>query len=232
MAKPVKVRRTYRSPRRAEQARANRRTLLDAARDLFIERSYLGTTIQSIADRARLSPATVYGAFGTKRGILSALVDVSIAGDDEPVPILDRPWVAEMQAEPNLGRRVAILAREGTRMLERRWAVDEIVRAAAGTDHEIARLWDQVKSQRFEGQRALLRMAAGRGGEVDPGIADAVYAMGSPETYGLLVHDRGWSLDRFERWYAGAIGRLLGADTKRGDDNAAPSRSGAVGGSR
>ena len=209
----VKRRRAYASPRRQEQARATRAAILEAARDLFGERGYVATTMESIAMRARTSPATVYTAFTNKRSLLSALVDVSIAGDDAPVPILDRPWVHQLRDEPDLHRRIAILARNGRLILERRAPVDEVVRAAAASDPDIAALWRAGNAQRLTGQRALLRLVAGEGG-LREGLShaeavDTLYALGSPETYRLLTVDRGWSPVRFERWYADTMARLL-----------------------
>jgi hypothetical protein len=138
---------------------------------------------------------------------------VSIAGDDAPVPILDRSWVEEMRDEPDLRRRVDMLARSGRLILERRAPVDEVVRAAAASDPEIAALWAQGKAQRLDGQRELLRIVAGRvgfrAGLSEREAVDALYAIGSPEVYRLLTSDRGWSPARFERWYADAIARLL-----------------------
>src|SRR5438874_2047694 len=94
-------RRAYHSPRRAEQARATRGAVLDAARRLFVSRGYAATSIEAVAAESEVSPETVYAAFGSKRSLLSELVDVTIAGDDAPVPILERPWVGEMGAEPD-----------------------------------------------------------------------------------------------------------------------------------
>ena len=213
MREGVKRRRAYESPRRLEQARATRAAILDAARDLFGERGYVATTIQAIAERARTSPATVYAAFTNKRSLLSALIDVSIAGDDAPVPILDRPWVHELRDEPDLHRRIAILARNGRLILERRAPVDEVVRAAAASDPDIAALWQAGNAQRLAGQRALLRLVVGgvafRYGLSERDAGDTLYALGSPETYRLLTVDRGWSPVRFERWYADTLARLL-----------------------
>ena len=213
MGKGVKGRRVYDSPRRQEQARATRAAILEAARDLFGERGYVATTMQVIAERARVSPATVYTAFTNKRSLLSVLIDVSIAGDDAPVPILERPWVRELRDEPDLQRRIAILATNGRLMLERRAPVDEVVRAAAASDPDIAALWQAGNAQRLAGQRQLLRLVAGgasfREGLSDRGAADTLYALGSPETYRLLTVDRGWSPARFERWYADTLAQLL-----------------------
>ena len=98
-------------------------------------------------------------------------------------------------------------------ILERRAAVDEVVRGAASADPEIASLRDLGKAQRFAGQRELLWMVLGaadlRQGMDPETAADVLYAIGSPETYRLLVIDRGWSGPRFERWYAETLERLL-----------------------
>ena len=74
-------------------------------------------------------------------------------------------------------------------------------------------LRDLGKAQRHAGQRNLLRLVAGTDG-FRPGLklsvaADILYAIGSPETYQLIVVDRGWSGAQFERWYAEKIERLL-----------------------
>ena len=213
MPKSVKHRRAYDSPRRREQARATRHAVLEAARGLFTERGYVGTTIEAIAAGANVAPETVYAVFGTKRSLLSELVDVSIAGSDSAPPILQQDPVQQIRDEPDPHRRIVLLASLGRSILERRAAVDEVVRGAAAADPEIASLRDLGKAQRFTSQRELLRMVVGAAGlrqglDVET-AADVLYAIGSPETYRLLVIDRGWSGPRFERWYAETLERLL-----------------------
>jgi len=213
MAGSVKPARTPDYPRRRERARATRIRVLDAARALFIERGYVATTIDAIADRADVSSETIYSTFGNKRSLLAQLVDVSIAGDSGATPILERDWVQEMREEPDPRRRLRMLAGQGRAILERRSAVDEVVRGAASADPDIAALRDLGKAQRFAGQREFLRIVVGSTG-LREGLdletaADILYAVGSPETYRLLVLDRGWSGSRFERWYGETLERLL-----------------------
>ncbi len=200
-------------PRRRQRARATRVRVLDAARTLFIERGYVATTIDAIAERADVSPETVYSTFGNKRSVLSELVDVAIAGDVDAVPILERDWVQEIRVEPDLHRRLRLLAGQGRSILERRAAVDEVVRGAAAADADIAALRDLGLAQRRAGQRELLRVVVGatglRAGLDLEAAADILYAIGSPETFRLLVVDRGWSPSRFEAWYGDALERLL-----------------------
>ena len=211
MTDDVNPRRAYDSPLRREQADATQRAILDAARALFLERGYVATTIAAIADRASVSAATIYQAFGNKRSVLARLVNVSIAGDSAPVPVADRPWVRTLADEPDLRLRIRVLARNGTAILERRAPIDAVVAAAAATDPEIATLWRQMRDERHAGQARLLKLVAGTA-RLRAGAADVVYAIGSPETYRSLVEDRGWSPARFERWYAEAIERLLLAE--------------------
>src|SRR5919206_1136035 len=97
----TKSRRSYHSPRRQEQARQTRAAILEAARPLFIERGYAGTSMTDIARAAGVSVKTVEAIFGTKARLLKVLRDVTIAGDDEAVPLAQRPWFREIMEEPD-----------------------------------------------------------------------------------------------------------------------------------
>jgi hypothetical protein len=159
------------------------------------------------------TPESVYAAFGTKRALLASVIDVSIAGDEEPVPIIERAWVRQIRQDVDLGRRIALLAASGRAILERRTRIDEVASAAALADPEIAALVQSHDSDRLRGQRELLRIVAGDAG-LRPGLeldeaADILFAIGSPAVFRSLVVVRGWSAERFEAWYAGAVERLL-----------------------
>lgn len=212
MPKAVKSR-PYDSSRRREQARVTRRAVLDAARDVFLERGYAAASIETIAARAQVSPETIYVGFKNKRTVLKEVLDVSIVGDDAPIPVLDRSWVLQMRTERDLSRRLTILTRNGRTILERLAPIYEVLRGAVAADHEIAVLEERYKTQRLAGQTELVRiLTAGhrlRKGLTQQRAADIVFAIGSPETYGLLVGDRGWSPESFERWYADSLNRML-----------------------
>src|SRR5918995_6772151 len=98
----------------APQARTRlaRRAVLDAAGTLFRERGYGATTIDAISSASDVPQATVYRLFSSKQGILKALLDRSVAGDDEPVAVADRPDVRSMlsppQPEDSLARLAAV----------------------------------------------------------------------------------------------------------------------------
>lgn len=187
--------------------------MIVAATHLFTEQGYAATTIRSVAARAEISPETVYAAFGTKRRLLSAVLDVAIVGDDEPLPLMERRWVQELRNEPDPRKRLHILARNGSHILRRISPIYEVLRGAAVVDPELSSLWAGYSAQRFAGQRELVTVV-GAGGVLREGLtvgeaADILFVVGSPETYRLLTVDRGWSPNHFTRWYEETLMRLL-----------------------
>jgi AcrR family transcriptional regulator len=137
----AKSRRPYHSPRRQEQARQTRRAILEAARPLFIQRGYSGTSMGDIAQAAGVSLKTLEAIFGTKAKLLSALRDVSIAGDDEAVTLAERAHFREMLEEPGPQRQLALFAQISCRIKHRTAALNEVIRRAAQADGEIGELW-------------------------------------------------------------------------------------------
>jgi len=214
MESRVKVRRrAYHSPARADQAASTRRRILEASRALFETDGYVATTINAIAERATVSPETVYASFGSKRALLGVLIDVTLAGDDATVPILDRPWVRRLRAQTDPPRQLRILARNGRQILERITPLYTVLQGAAAADPAVGEALERYAQQRFAGQRALLGMLTANR-SLRPGLtrskaADILFGIGSPELYGLLVLGQGWSPSRFETWYADALDRLL-----------------------
>src|SRR3954447_6569818 len=92
------VKRRYASTLREDQAKQTRRAILDAAGTLFVDPGYAATPLTAVAAEAGVAVQTVYKTFGSKKALLSALVDVTVAGDDEPVPMAARRFVTDIQA--------------------------------------------------------------------------------------------------------------------------------------
>src|SRR5215467_8732359 len=91
VGRPVKTpRRPYRSPRHEAMRLATRQSVIAAARRLFGERGYAGTSIEAIAEAAGVAVPTVYAAFGNKRSILRALIDAAVDGADPPRSVAER----------------------------------------------------------------------------------------------------------------------------------------------
>lgn len=190
----------------ATQARTRlaRAAVIDAARTLFFERGYGATTIEAISALSDVPPATVYRLFSSKRGILKALLDVSIAGDDEAVPMADRPPVRSLLAAPDPRNKVAGFVAIAAQVNSRTAAIYRILVSAAASDPDAAALLDELTRQRQDGQGGLARSLA-RAGALRPKLrerdaGDIIHALMSPEVYRLLVVDRGWPPERYEKW--------------------------------
>ena len=200
------------------RTRLARAAVIDAARALFLERGYGTTTIDAISDRSDVPPATVYRLFGSKHGILKALLDVSIAGDDEDVPMAERPSVRSLLRDPDPRAQLGAFVRIAVDVNSRTAAIYRILVSAAASDPDAAALLADLTRQRQEGQGriagALARSGALRSGMRARDAGDLVHALASPELYGLLVVDRGWSVERYRAWLTGTLLDQLLAPTE------------------
>ena len=206
------------APVRRDQARTRlaRAAVVAAARSLFLERGYGATTIEAVSELADVPVATVYRLFSSKSGILKALLDVAIVGDDGDAAMADRPQVRSLLAERDPRRQLAGFVAIVVQLNARVAPLYSVLVSAAGTDADAAALLDVLTSQRQQGQRQIARSLA-RAGALRRGLrerdaADIVHALLSPELYRLLVLERGWKADRYQQWLAATlIGQLLPA---------------------
>jgi len=187
--------------------------VIGAARALFLERGYAATTIDAISVRSDVPPATVYRLFASKLGILKALADASIGGDDQPVAVQERPDVAAVFAAADPAVLLAGVAEITTAINERSNDVYRMLVSAAGSDAAAAGLLTEIRQQRDRGQgeiaRALARNGALRPGLTEREAADVIHAIMSPEMYQLLVVDRGWTPERYRHWLAATLTQQL-----------------------
>jgi len=211
MTAPVK--KPYRSALREAQARATRRAIVDAAARLFIQRGYGATTVDAIAEAAGVSRKTVFTSVGGKTEALKLAIDWANVGDDEPVPMLERPHVKAMQNEPDARLILISQARYVRQAAARAAPLHAVVQAAAGLDADIRALAEEVRAQRIRGMRAMARVLADRGA-LKPGLtpseaADVLWLLIDPGVYYRLVIEQHWDPDRYQDWLTDALISLL-----------------------
>ncbi len=203
MARKVKTRR-YDSPRRREQAAATRRAILEAARWLFERQGYAATTMAQIAERAGVSLKTVYLAFDTKSGVLRALWHLRLRGEGrEDVPVAQQPWYIETVEEPDPERQLRLNARNSSRGKVRVGALFAVIQSAAAADVDSAALWERVQTDYHNNQGVICeslakKKALKRGLGVER-ATDILWTINHPSTW-LLLNDRGWTAEEYERW--------------------------------
>jgi AcrR family transcriptional regulator len=207
------TKRSYNSTRRLAQAQETRRQILDAAQLIFLERGYSGATMSAIAEAAGVAPETVFAVFGNKRTILARLIDLAVGGDEQPIPLLERPGPQGVLHETDPVRQLQQFAQDISQILERVAPLFEVMRLAAKTEPEIAELLKNILLKRLRNIEAFTASLAAhsplRSGFDDTQAAEMVWAITSPELFNLLRSDRGWTHERYVAWLAGTLTRLL-----------------------
>ncbi len=218
MTEGVKPRRRYDSPRRREQAAATRTQILEAAQRLFERQGYAATTMAAIAAEAGVALKTVYVAFETKSGVLRALWHLLLRGDEDDAPVADRRWYREVVEEPDPERQLRRNARNSRVVKSRAAALMQVIRGGAHADPDIEALWSRIQSDFYDNQRAIVRLlharkALRRGLDVTR-ATDILWTLNHPDVWQLLVGERGWTPERYERWFAeAACAQLLRSDS-------------------
>jgi AcrR family transcriptional regulator len=196
--------RRYVSPLRQDAAARTRQVVLDAARELFAAQGYTATTVDQIAGRAGVAKPTVFAAAGSKQAILKQLRDITLAGDDEPVPVAQRPWYREALAEPDPRRALRLYARNATAIHRRSADVHEVLRAAAASDKDLHELWRASEDERRGGATividALLQKSRLKAGLDRAAAIDIVWVLTASDIFWRLVRTRRWSDAQFQSW--------------------------------
>ena len=219
MAQRVKGTRRYESPRRRAQAAETRRQILEAAQRLFEQQGYAATTMAAIADESEVALKTVYVAFETKSGVLRALWHLLLRGDEDAAPVGERAWYREILDEPDPGRQLRLAAGNSRAVKERAGTMLGVIRSAASVDADIAALWGRIQAEFHDNQRAIVeslqkKRALRRGLDVTRGT-DILWTLNHPDVWLLLVGERGWTPEQWERWFGETISaQLLGTASR------------------
>lgn len=196
-------RRSYDASRRQQSASQTRTAILDAARSLFVQRGYAGTTMGDVATQAGVAQATAAAAFGGKAGLLKQLVDIAIVGDDEPIPVRERQVAIDVAASADPNEQVALLAAFITEVHGRLAQLYDVMQQASGSDAEVLAELHRSQQGRRTGMgefAALVEPSALTEGLDHDRAADVVWALTEPRIYSGLVGERGWRPADYCAW--------------------------------
>ena len=206
-------RRGYVSTTRTQQAQQTRRRVIDAATRLFVHQGYAATTMRAVAAEARVSLPTVELLFGTKAQLLHVVIDVAVAGDDEPVPVLSRAWAADAQSARDLADFLSAVALVLSEAQARSAGVMLAAYEAAATDPDIQLLILDREAQRERTTGwivdGVVKRAGLRSGLDRASAIETVWLLMDPVVFSRLTRHRGWSPDRYASWFADSVARLL-----------------------
>jgi AcrR family transcriptional regulator len=209
----TKVKRSYDASGRREQARARRRTVVLAARELFERDGFRVTTVAAIAAHAKVSTESIYKGFGSKAALAKAVFDVVIAGDDEPVPVAQRPAMQAIRDEPDVRLKIAMFVDGLAQRQARSARVQMLIRDGRHVDDSLAPIWAKLNEEGLVGMtllgRHLLQTGRLRDGIDLQEVRDVLWNYLAIDSYERLVLSQGWSLERYARWLARAITSAL-----------------------
>ena len=209
MSEPVKA---EKRTRRAEKAQETGRRIVEAAARLFLERGYVPTTIDAIAEAADVAVETVYARFRNKTNILMAVKDAAVTEGGQ-VPLEQRPELAVLAAETDQRRQVQIAAALSRGMLERVSPVYALLRDAAAADDALREPLAADIDRRRRFQRTLVGLIRAHGSLRDSltadQAADTYSALANPDLYLLLTIHHGWTADHYQAWLATSLQHLL-----------------------
>jgi len=209
----TKVKRSYDASGRREQARARRRTVVLAARELFERDGFRVTTVAAIAAHAKVSAESIYKGFGSKAALAKAVFDVVIAGDDEPVPVAQRPAMQAIRDEPDVRLKIAMFVDGLAQRQARSARVQMLIRDGRHVDDSLAPIWAKLNEEGMVGMtmlgRHLLETGRLRDGIDLHEVRDLLWNYLAIDSYERLVLSQGWSLERYAHWLARAITSAL-----------------------
>jgi AcrR family transcriptional regulator len=205
----------YDNRQRHEASRTTRARIMEVAKISFIVRGFGSTTIRQIAEEAEVSQETIYKTFGGKAALLKAVYDVSLAGDDDAIPLAARPEAIAVREAKSPADAAAAYA-ELAQLISSR--IDPLLRVLLGardTDNALAEFARTTEQERHVGSSFFVRHweATGwlRGDITIDQAIDTVWALNSPQPRWLLL-DHGWSERQYTRWLAGLIQHAIFTD--------------------
>ena len=206
-------RKRYASQVRDEQARRTRRAIVTAAHDLFLAQGYAATTIDGIAEAAHVSRRTVFNSAGGKVALLKLALDWAIVGDDEPIPLADRPAIKAILAESVPRKALLLWVQTVADVAARTAPLGEVLIAAADMDPAAAQLLAEANANRMLGASLFIRYLASldglAAGMTEQRAAELCWALTDGHLYRLLVVQRGWSPTEFTRWLSDSLAATL-----------------------
>jgi AcrR family transcriptional regulator len=222
LPRPVKTR-SYDNARRAAAARQTQQRVVETAHRLLLERGYAGLAMADLAQEAGVSVPLLYKVFGTKPQLVKRVYDVLLAGDLDPLPIAQRPAIQALAADPDPAAKLTRYAALGRAMAERAGPlVSALLAAARAGENDLQAFAATIDRERLAGATALATHLA-EAGALAPGrtverARDLIWLHTAPDTYRLLVLERGWSLDDYQRWLATSLAAALLPNGARASD--------------
>ena len=197
---------------RRQRSAATRKTIIEAAHQMFTSRGFHGATVDAIAKQAGVSPQTIYFTFSNKVKLISAVIDAAVMGPEETTP-QEQAWWKEMLDEPDPTRSLQIFIRGAGPAFARASTISDVLAAAARTDEEVREIFDHHESLRREGFGQVLDALATKGA-LRPDLPrdrllDIFLVVYGDATYHQFTTQMGWPHEDVMDWLCEHLPPLL-----------------------
>lgn len=181
---------------------------------MLLAGSYSSMTIAALAVEAGVSPQTVYNSVGGKAQVVKAVYDVALAGDDEPVPIRERPEFRAVLDARSAQECLRAYAAVSVLFWDRAGALlGALLPHGDGGDPVLADFVATTDRERRTGNTKVVQHLANRFGLppawTEERAVDLVWSLTSPQLADLLVRRCGWSSSEYGQWVGDALVRDL-----------------------
>jgi AcrR family transcriptional regulator len=202
----------YDSSRRQETARSTRARIVAAAQSSFLAQGYGATTVRQVAEDAGVSQETIYKSFGAKAALLKAVYDLSLVGDDEDIPLSERPEAIAVRDAPSPGEAAAAYAELARIIASRIDPLLRVLHGAGDSDKALVEFARTTDRERHVGSEFYVRRWAQNGwlrGDITLEQAtDTIWALNSAPTRWLLM-DHGWTAAEYTCWLGDMFHRAI-----------------------
>lgn len=192
--------RSYNSETRDAQAAQTRHHILEAAKKLFKTEGFDQVTIHKLAKAADVSMPTIYALFKSKRGVLQALIDSALP-QEQFAALVD-----ESMQEKSPQKRLGITAKLARKIYDAEKDQTDILRGATMVAPELKELEQEREKRRYQRQaeyvKKMMKEKFLAKGLTLQTARDILWALTGRDMYRMLVIEREWTSDQYEKWLA------------------------------
>jgi AcrR family transcriptional regulator len=190
--------RIYSSETRDARAAQTRSQILKAAKQLFQNKGFDRVTIGMLAKAAAVSMPTIYAIFKSKRGVLQSLIDDALPAE-QFTELVDGSMNEQCPR-----KRLNITAKLSRQIYDAERGLMDILRGASVLAPELKELEQEREQRRYERQgeyvKKLMQDKALVKGLTTQKARDILWSLTGRDMYRMLVIERAWSSDEYEKW--------------------------------
>lgn len=192
--------RSYHSESRQAQSQETKKRILDSAKKLFETKGFASVTIEEIAWGAGVSAPSIYSIFQSKRGVLLSLMDEALSPDQFEA------LIARGKEEKSPHKRLEVTATIARQLYDAEKEHLSLLRGASIVDPIFKELEIERETRRYERQKETVDALANDKALTDhlslSQIRDILWAFTGRDFYRMLVVERGWTSDEYEKGLA------------------------------